>query len=84
MNDWIERLAEVYKTGIHFLDSAVYQNYSTVFWMPDLKNIFSKMNLYVMNKLASKQDAEHPTTYLSWKLFTGEHEWSKSSINPLI
>jgi hypothetical protein len=33
--------------------------------MPDLKNIFSKMNLYVMNKLASKQDAEHPTTYLA-------------------
>jgi hypothetical protein len=29
------------------------------------KYILKKKNLYVMNKLASKQHAEHPTTYLS-------------------
>ena len=27
--------------------------------------IRNDVHIYVMNKLASKQDAEHPTTYLS-------------------
>ena len=72
--EWIQGLIfPIYQTGdplnpSNYRGIAITRCLSKVFWMPDLKNIFSKMNLYVMNKLASKQDAEHPTTYLSWKL----------------